>query len=146
MFRDNLSKKYVLKYHSRDNSGKISKDPVFTQKGLSIKWEKRVLFGVRTSLPGRISWPIASYYFIKPIFSRKRDFELKHSGNKKEVYQNSTAVETNPIKTVKMSTTSEETSSPMPTEYHPIESVPAQSIERETNFSEEYEALKNLDI
>ena len=144
IFRGYLSEKYVLKYHHVDDSGKVSKDPIFPGKGLSIKWEKRAILGMRFSKPRRVTWPIVSYYLVKTLFTRKRDFIITKAGI---LIQN---MQLDPTNTVKISVALEEAANSIRTDNEIIQptiqkKIPAR-LERNEDFHEECDILKNLDL
>jgi hypothetical protein len=144
MYRGYLSQKYVLKYHYIDDAGKVSKDPSFPRKGLSIKWEKRVILGMRFSKPQRVSWPIVSYHLVKTVFTKKKDFQITKTG---KLIQN---MELDPTNAIIISAALEEAKNPIQTDYQTIkvarEKMIAPRLERNQDFLEEYEILKNIDL
>lgn len=144
IFRGYLSEKYVLKYHYVDDTGKVSKEPIFQKKGFSIKWEKRAILGMRFSKPQRLAWPILSYHIVKTLFTRKKDFVFTKTGI---LIQN---MEIDPTNTVKISAALEEAENSIRTDKETTKAINHNKIslriERNEGFHEECDILKNLDL
>ena len=145
-YRQYLSKKYVVQYHSVDDSGRSTDIPYFPNKGISIKWKKRILFRRPVSLPGKISWPFLSYHVVRVFIFNIKDLnsnENKKDSQKPKSNRDTLMEDKNQIKIIKYSKKTEEKDDTLEAYNETPHQNPAEpTIEKD----DELLALNNIDI